>query len=140
MTELFNATVERAHKKGRLSGEHFSGDGTLIQAWASHKSMGRKDGSDDGRLPEDWRGEKRSNDTHESKTDPDSRLHRKSNAAPALPSYLGHVMTDNLHGLVVNVQASHSDGYAERFQRPFRPTQCLLFRLPGRRIPQTYGP
>ena len=114
VTELFNSTVEMARQKGLLSGEHFSVDGTLIQAWASHKSMRRKDGSDDGRPPENWHGEKRSNDTHESKTDPDSRLYRKSNAAPALPSYLGHVLTDNLHGLVVNVRASHSDGYAER--------------------------
>ena len=113
VTELFNATVEMARTKGLLSGEHFSVDGTLIQAWAGHKSVRRKDGSDDGRPPENWRGEKRSNDTHESKTDPDSRLYRKSNAAPALPSYLGHVMTDNLHGLVVNVQASQSNGLAE---------------------------
>ena len=76
--------------------------------------MRRKDGSDDDRPPEDWRGEPRSNDTHESKTDPESRLYRKSNAAPALPSYLGHVLTDNRHGLVVNVRASSSDGTAER--------------------------
>ena len=103
-----------ADKRGLLSGEHFSVDGTLIQAWASHKSMRRKDGSDDGRPPEDWRGEPRSNDTHESTSDPESRLYRKSNAAPALPSYLGHVLTDNRHGLVVNVQASTSDGTAER--------------------------
>ena len=114
VTELFNATVEMADKRGLLSGEHFSVDGTLIQAWASHKSMRRKDGSDDGRPPEDWRGEPRSNDTHESTTDPESRLYRKSQAAPALPSYLGHVLTDNRHGLVVNVQASTSDGTAER--------------------------
>jgi len=114
VTELFNATVEMADKRGLLSGEHFSVDGTLIQAWASHKTMRRKDGSDDGRLPEDWRGEPRSNDTHESTSDPESRLYRKSNAAPALPSYLGHVLTDNRHGLVVNVQASTSDGMAER--------------------------
>ena len=113
VTELFNATVEMARTKGLLSGEHFSVDGTLIQAWAGHKSVRRKDGSDDGRPPENWRGEKRRNDTHESKTDPDSRLYRKSNAAPALPSYLGHVMTDNLHGLVMNVQASQSNGLAE---------------------------
>ena len=106
VTELFNATVEMADKRGLLSGEHFSVDGTLIQAWASHKSMRRKDGSDDGRPPEDWHGEPRSNDTHESTSDPESRLYRKSNAAPALPSYLGHVLTDNRHGLVVNVQAS----------------------------------
>jgi transposase len=111
---LFNTTVDMAQSKGLLSGEHFSVDGTLIKAWASHKSMRRKDGSDDGRPPEDWRGERRSNETHESKTDPESRLYRKSNAAPALPSYLGHVVTDNRHGLVVNVQATQATGTAER--------------------------
>ena len=114
VTQLFNATVEMADKRGLLSGEHFSVDGTLIQAWASHKSMRRKDGSDDHRPPEDWKGEPRSNDTHESASDPESRLYRKSNAAPALPSYLGHVLTDNRHGLVVNVRASQSGGKAER--------------------------
>jgi transposase len=114
VTELFNATVQMAEQRGLLSGEHFSVDGTLIQAWASHKSMRRKDGSDDGRPPEDWRGQPRSNDTHESTSDPASRLYRKSHAAPSLPSYLGHVLTDNRHGLVVNVQASLSEGTAER--------------------------
>jgi transposase len=114
VTELFNSTVEKARTKGLLSGEHFSVDGTLIQAWASQKSVRRKDGSDDHRPPEDWRGDKRSNETHESRSDPESRLYRKSNAAPALPSYLGHVLTDNQHGLVVNVRASRSDGFAER--------------------------
>lgn len=114
VTELFNATVEMAHRRGLLSGEHVSVDGTLIQAWASHKSLRRKDGSDDDRPPEDWKGQRRSNDTHESRTDAQSRLYRKSNAAPALPSYLGHVLTDNRHGLVVNVRASQADGKAER--------------------------
>jgi transposase len=114
VTELFNATVEMANQRGLPSGEHFSVDGTLIQAWASHKSLRCKDGSDDGRPPEDWRGQPRSNDTHESTSDPESRLYRKSHAAPAQPSYLGHVLTDNRHGLVVNVQASTSDGTAER--------------------------
>jgi transposase len=66
VTELLNATVQMAEQRGLLSGEHFSVDGTLIQAWASHKSLRRKDGSDDGRPPEDWRGQPRSNDTHES--------------------------------------------------------------------------
>jgi len=112
--ELITATETITHEREMLSGEHFSVDGTLIQAWASHKSMRRKDGSDDGRPPEDWRGEPRSNDTHQSTTDPESRLYRKSNAAPALPSYLGHVLSDNRHGLVVDVQASASDGTAER--------------------------
>jgi transposase len=114
VTDLFNATVEMTDKRGLLSGEHFSVDGTLIQAWASHKSMRRTDGSDDDRPPEDWRGERRSNDTHASTSDPESQLYRKSNAAPALPSYLGHVLTDNQHGLAVNVQASTADGTAER--------------------------
>jgi transposase len=81
VTELFNATVEMANQRGLLSGEHFSVDGTLIQAWASHKSMRRKDGSDCDRPPEDWHGEPRSNDTHESTSDPESRLYRKSQAA-----------------------------------------------------------
>jgi transposase len=118
VTELFNATVEMADKRGLLSGEHFSVDGTLIQAWASPQSpdpsLRRKDGSDDGRPPEDWRGEPRSNDTHESTSDPESRLYRKSHAAPALPSDLGHVLTDSRHGLVVNVQASTSAGTGKR--------------------------
>ena len=114
VTEIFNATVNMAEKRGLLSGEHFSVDGTLIKAWASHKSMRRKDGSDDDRPPEDWRGEPRSNETHESRTDDESRLYRKSNAAPALPSYLGHVLSDNRHGLVVNVRASQANGVAER--------------------------
>lgn len=60
MIELFNKTVDHAQDKGLLSGEHFSVDGTLIKAWASHKSLRRKDGSDDGRPPEDWHGERRS--------------------------------------------------------------------------------
>ena len=114
VTTLFNATVEMAEQRGLLSGEHFSVDGTLIQAWAGHKSVRRKDGSDDDRPPEDWHGEPRSNDTHESKTDPEARLYRKSNAAPALLSYLGHVLTDNRHGLVVNAKASEANGTAER--------------------------
>jgi transposase len=114
VTQLFNATVEMADKQGLLSGEHFSVDGTLIQAWAGQKSVRRKDGADDGRPPEDWRGEKRSNETHQSTTDPESRLYRKSNAAPAVPSFLGHILTDNRHGVVVNVQTSEANGRAER--------------------------
>jgi transposase len=112
VTELFNATVEKAQQHGLLSGEHFSVDGTLIQAWAGHKSLRRRDGSDDGQPPtENWHGETRGNDTHVSGSDEEARLYRKSQAAPALLAYLGHVLTDNRHGLVVNVQASQADGY-----------------------------
>ena len=114
VTELFNATVEMAAKKGLLSGEHFSVDGTLTQAWSSHKSVRRKDGGDNDRPPENWHGHKRSNTTHASATDPESRPYRKSSEAPAQLSYLGHVLTDNRHGLVVNVRASTADGFAER--------------------------
>jgi transposase len=113
-TELFNATVEMEATKGLLSGEHFSVDGMLIQARASHKSVRRNDGSDDGRPPEERHGEKRGNATHASATDPESRLYRKAGAAPAQLSYLGHMPTDNRHGRVVNVRASTADGYAER--------------------------
>jgi transposase len=64
VTEMFNAKVARASKRGRPSDEHFSVDGTLIKARASHKSVRRKDGSDDDRPPDDWRGEPGSNATH----------------------------------------------------------------------------
>lgn len=114
VTTLFNATVQMADERGLLSGEHFSVDGTLIQAWAGHKSVRRKDGSDDDRPPEDWRGQRRSNATHESSTDPEAKLYKKSDSAPALLSYLGHVLGDNRHGLVVNAQASEANGTAER--------------------------
>lgn len=114
VTELFNTTVEMAASKGLLSGEHFSVDGSLIQAWASHKSVRSKDGSDDDRPPDNWHGEKRSNASHASVSDPESKLYRKSSVAPAQLSYLGHVLTANRHGLVVNVRASTADGYAER--------------------------
>lgn len=116
VTDVFNATVDQAHREGLLCGEHFSVDGTLIQAWASHKSVRRKDGGDDGRSPDDWRGEPRSNATHVSSSDPDSRLYRKSNGVAAQLCYLGHVLTDNRHGLVVNVCASQANGRAEREQ------------------------
>jgi len=114
-TELFNATVNMAQERGHLSGHHFSVDGTIIQAWANHKSLRRKDGADDGQPPENWHGQKLSNDnTHESRADPDARLYRKGEAAPAQLSYLGHVLSDNRHGLVVNVRASQSVGTTER--------------------------
>ncbi len=76
--------------------------------------MRRKAGSDDGRAPEYWRGERRSNETRGSSTDPDPQLYRKSNAAPALPNSLGHVATNNRHGLVVGVQTTNVTGTAER--------------------------
>lgn len=111
---FFNEVINTAEKKRWLSGEHFSVDGTLIQAWAGHKSFVRKDGDDnDASGTGGFKGKKRSNETHESKTDPDSRLLRKGKTASEL-RYMGHTLTDNRHGLVVNAMVTHADGYAER--------------------------
>jgi len=110
---FFNEVINTAEKKRWLSGEHFSVDGTLIQAWAGHKSFVRKDGDDDADGTGGFKGEKRSNETHESKTDPDSRLFRKGKTASEL-RYMGHTLTDNRHGLVVNAMVTYADGYAER--------------------------
>ena len=111
---FFNEVINTAEKKRWLSGEHFSVDGTLIQAWAGHKSFVPKDGDDDDTGGTGgFKGKKRSNETHESKTDPDSRLFRKGKTASEL-RYMGHTLTDNRHGLVVNAMVTHADGYAER--------------------------
>jgi transposase len=113
---FFNEVLETAENKSLLSGEHFSVDGTLIQAWAGHKSFVRKDGDDDGGSGNsggDFKGQRRSNETHESKTDPDSKLYRKGKTASEL-CYMGHTLTDNRHGLVVNAMVTQADGFAER--------------------------
>jgi transposase len=110
---FFNEVLQTAERKNWLSGEHFSVDGTLIQAWAGHKSFVRKDGDDDAPGGGDFKGQPRSNETHESKTDPDSRLYRKGKTASEL-RYMGHTLTDNRHGLVVNAMVTRADGFAER--------------------------
>ncbi|ONM80858.1 DDE transposase [Pseudomonas aeruginosa] len=109
---LFNEIVAMADARGWLSGEHFSVDGTLIQAWAGHKSFVRKDGGEDGDGT-DFRGKSRGNDTHASTTDPDARLYRKGKTASEL-RYMGHTQADNRHGLIANARVTHADGYAER--------------------------
>ncbi|AJK45885.1 transposase, IS4 family [Burkholderia plantarii] len=111
--EFFNEVVALAEKKKLLSGEHFSVDGTLIQVWAGHKSFGRKDGGDDEGGGGSFRSEKCSNDTHASRTDDDARLFRKGNTTSEL-RYMGHALSDNRHGLIVNARVSRADGYAER--------------------------
>ena len=110
--EFFNQIVQQAQEQQLLSGEHFSVDGTLIQAWAGHKSFVRKDGSD-GNDGGHFKGQTRSNDTHQSSTDADARLYRKGNTASEL-RYMGHTLSDNRHGLVVNAVVTQADGYAER--------------------------
>jgi transposase len=95
-----------------LSDEHFTVDGTLIEAWASQKSFQRKDGgSSDG---ENFHGDQRKNETHESKTDPDAKLYRKSSGSEARLSYLGHTLVENRSGLIVGTYLTPADGYAER--------------------------
>jgi hypothetical protein len=103
-----------------LSSEHFSVDGTLIEAWASMKSFVPKDGSnpppsDGGRNAErDFRGEKRSNATHRSSTDPDARLFRKAAGKEAKLCHMGHLMTENRNGLIVDARLTEANGTAER--------------------------
>jgi len=102
-----------------LSNEHFSVDGTMIEAWASMKSFQPKDGSGDppgpGRNAErDFHGEKRSNETHASTTDPDARLYRKSSGQPARLCYLGHLLIENRNCLIVDAETTRATGWAER--------------------------
>ena len=112
---FFQRVLERA--KPYLSDEHFTVDGTLIEAWASHKSFRPKDGgeppSGNGREV-DFHREKRSNETHQSTTDPDARLYRKSKGSEAKMSYLGHALMENRHGLLVDTMVTIADGTAER--------------------------
>lgn len=100
--------------KPLLSDEHFSVDGTLIEAWASQKSFRPKDGSGDDDGGANFHGQKRKNDTHASITDPDSRLYRKAAGREARLSYLGHVTMENRHGLAVAGIVTHATGTAER--------------------------
>ena len=96
-----------------MSDEHFTVDGTLIQAWASQKSFRAKDGSDDGDGT-DFRGQKRSNKTHESTTDADARLYKKSYGKESKLSYLGHALVENRNGLIAAAMVTQADGFAER--------------------------
>lgn len=108
MTKLLN----HPQVKPLLSDDHFSVDGTLIEAWASHKSFRPKDGDDgDGT---NFHGQKRKNDTHQSTTDPDSRLYRKASGREAKLSYMGHALMENRHGLAVAGMVTQANGTAER--------------------------
>jgi len=112
---FFQRVLERA--KPYMSDEHFTVDGTLVEAWASHKSFRPKDGT--GKPPGvggdvDFRGEKRKNQTHESTTDPDARLFTKSRGSEAKLSYMGHVLMENRNGLLVQTFLTEASGRAER--------------------------
>jgi transposase len=117
--KFFQLILTQARLADLLSDEHFSVDGTLIEAWASHKSFQRKDQptpppDDPGNPTVNFHGEKRSNDTHESTTDPDARLARKSGGHEAKLAYCGNVMIENRNGLVVDTELLQCNGTAER--------------------------
>ena len=113
------AVVAHGRVKRLLSSEHFSVDGTLIEAWSSPKSFQPKDGSGSppgpGRNGErDFHGERRSNDTHASTTDPDARLYRKGRGKEAKLAFMGHALMENRNGLIVGAVATRASGHAER--------------------------
>jgi len=117
--EFLSALLALPRVRKLLSRDHFSVDGTLLKAWASMKSFQPKDGSGNppggGRNGErDFRGEKRSNDTHSSVTDPDARLYRKGAGRESVLCYMGHALMENRNGLAVGGDVTHATGTAER--------------------------
>ena len=122
--EFFRLILKQAQRKRLLSSEHFTVDGTLIEAWAGQKSFQPRDNDDILKPPPppdpgsnptiNYRKQKRSNETHQSTTDPFARLFKKSKGAEAKLSYLGHLMTENRNGLVVNTRVTLATGTAER--------------------------
>ena len=118
--KFLSAVVSQPKVKRLLSSDHFSVDGTLLEAWASIKSFRRKDGGDNdasgpGRNAErNFHKEKRSNETHRSVTDPEARLYRKGDGQPARLCYMGHALMENRNGLVVGGRVTSATGTAER--------------------------
>jgi hypothetical protein len=138
--KVLAAVLAQPQEKTLLSNDHFSVDGTLVEAWASIKSFKRKEGADDepssggGRNVEvDFKGEKRSNETHASTTDPDARLYRKGPGMEAKLAFLGHALMENRSGLVVDACLTAANGHSERIaalamieKRADRPTGVTL--------------
>ena len=117
---FFQAVLTQARERSLLSDEHFTVDGTLLEAWASVKSYQRKDGKpmappdDPGNATVDFHGEKRSNETHASKTDPNAKMARKGKGKEAKLSYNGNLLVENRNGLIVNTEVFEANGTAER--------------------------
>ena len=116
---FFRQVLDQAQAQGLTSDEHFSVDGTLIEAWASMKSFRPKDGSGEppgpGRNGErNFHKEKRSNETHASTTDPDARLYRKADGRESRLCFMGHVLMENRNGLAIDATLTHATGTAER--------------------------
>jgi Transposase DDE domain len=118
--KFFAQVLDQARARDLLSDEHFSVDGTLIEAWASQKSFQRKDDQqvpppdDPGNPTVNFHGEKRSNDTHQSTTDPEARLARKGSGHESKLAYCGNVLIENRNGLVVDTALGMASGTAER--------------------------
>jgi len=117
---FFQAVLQQARERSLLSDEHFTVDGTLLEGWASVKSYQRKDAKngvppdDPGNATVDFHGEKRSNQTHASKTDPDAKMARKGKGKEAKLSYNGNLLVENRNGLIVNTEVFEANGTAER--------------------------
>jgi len=138
---FFAAVVVQAKLRRYMSSDHFSVDGTLLAAWASNKSFKPNDGDPDGgdgngfkgrNAEVDFKGQKRSNKTHTSTTDPEAMLFRKSNNAAAELSYMGHLLIENRFGLIVDAELTQATGFAER--------DCatdMLARLPAKKRRRT---
>lgn len=132
--KFLRAILAQPKVKRLISSDHFSVDGTLIEAWASIKSFRRKDGSDDdhqgpGRNAErNFHQEKRSNETHQSTTDPEARLYKKGDGQPARLCYIGHTLMENRNGLAVDGGITQASGTAER-----EAALAMLDRRTGRR-------
>ena len=138
---FFAAVLAEAKRRQLLSAEHFTVDGTLVQAWAGQKSFQRRGrrrrpggDEDPGNPTVDFHGEQRSNATHQSTTDPEARLARKGNGREAQLAYQGHVLMENRNGLAVGATVTLAEGTAERSTAP-----QLLRRLPRRRGRRTLG-
>ena len=132
--EFLGEVVRQAQEKDLTSDEHFTVDGTLIEAWASLKSFQRKDKEstppdDPGNPTVDFHGEPRSNQTHESTTDPDALLARKGSGKEAKLSYNGNLLTENRNGLIVTTELLQANGTAERDA-----ALLMLEEIPGGRI------
>jgi transposase len=136
--EFLAQVVARARSQGLTSDEHFTVDGTLLEAWAGAKSFQRKDGKtpppdDPGNPTVNFRGETRSNETHASKTDPDAQLARKGPGKEAKLSYCGNLLVENRNGLIVDAEVFEANGTAERHA-----ALVMLEQIPGTK-PVTVG-
>jgi transposase len=138
---FLGAVLADARQRGLLSPEHFTVDGTLVQAWAGQKSFQRRGGrrpppgdEDPGNPTVDFHGERRANTTHQSTTDPEALLARKGRGREAQLAYAGHVLMENRHGLAVAAALTSATGTAERDMVP-----RLVNRLPRRRGRRTLG-